>query len=202
MEALAILELFKNSNAWDARYDLPAVPQHANPIIYTAYAKKIIGTLPILNEHHFEALVLEMLDSHNMQDLSHDEKLGAAYLSLSAANAILFWEIKVGSADERFLFYGPFIRASAGYRVGYYSQAMWALHFVWSAITQKNDGTKMSGVLKNWLMLDAAEKFPISALGAWFWKMWMRKLKISPRKAFETYLVECPVFHDTAPETF
>jgi len=47
---MEILELFKQSDVWDKRYNLPLVPHHNNPFIYNAYATQIIKQKdPILN---------------------------------------------------------------------------------------------------------------------------------------------------------
>lgn len=97
------LDAFKNSPAWDTRYDLPLCPGLDNPWIYGAYALKL------MREHGLSALeemkLIERFIAHARECqiepglfnrwptgeggfTSHDELMGMAYISTELANDI------------------------------------------------------------------------------------------------------------------
>lgn len=93
---MTVLESFRQSNAWDQRFNLPLVPQHNNPWIYAAYALKMIR----LGKHTNDELIelVDLFEDHlaacrspvwgeffrwpdrSGGNTSHDEVMGIAYI--------------------------------------------------------------------------------------------------------------------------
>jgi hypothetical protein len=151
---------------------------------------------------------------------SHDEIMGMAYISRKLANEILMYlyesdgiycnvlEELTSRDPERFNvfrlpFLEPFLRARAGYRVGLWNQIKFMGFVMSDYLTRKRDDTKdAGGMLRLWLMLDTMDKFKLCKLANDAWRARMKDYGWSPKRAYEYYLAECPVFHETAPSAF
>ncbi len=99
-------ELFRDSSAWDRKWDLPLVPAHNNPWIYGAYAYQLMKLNGILDferrdlEFRFykyfslctvrQGLINRFPDGRGGQT-SHDELMGAASINPLMAREIYFY---------------------------------------------------------------------------------------------------------------
>lgn len=96
---MTIFEQLKESNAWSAAYQLPNMPMHSNPWIYTAYAHRIFwnhfGPADIRDFNSSLRLYFAKCEPvpgyiskwpGDTNPTSHDELLGAAYLSKEFAS--------------------------------------------------------------------------------------------------------------------
>lgn len=239
MSALAKL---KESSVWDHRHGLPLCPRHNNPHFYNAVSWRIVRENGeevdlAMKEADFK---FEMgCDGGQLEDrrlswfyrwpdktggnFSHDEMIGRAYTSSTAAVKFLCDLIVADGVypDEngkilesrdfsRFVFLVPYLRARArhserGQRVtcGWKSQFVWALHVVRSAFIAKREKFDEDGALKIWVMGEEMQTLPLSWLAYRFWQWQMHRKGITPRLLFsERYLTEEPIFAEIAPARF
>jgi hypothetical protein len=227
----ATINRFKKSNVWDKRYDLPLVPLHNNPWIYSAYAMKIMGPSKEMRKRfedhaerceHLEAGLYDRWprnpDGTSRGGMnSYDALLGMGFHSDILAKRINWYlhlndgvyinepkdmntKVKERYNMYRFPFLKPFLRSRGGHRIGLVSDLIFAGFIMYDAI--KYDGKDWSGRLRIWLMIDEMKKHPLSSLAIWHWKRKMKKYHVHPKRCFNHYLVECPVFSHTAPEEF
>ncbi len=214
-------EKIEASNVWDRRFGLPTIPIHDNPWIYIAYTFALVRMVGNVPGTWAEALARHV-DACKTPDgvitrwphggrLSHDELMGAAYLNHDSAKSIIAkLEEQDGlygpGQDEsdymfRFVFLKPFLRACAGYRVGIFSQIVFSVSLLLHAFTYKPDVTGDSGTLKNWLMGLELESHGICALTVPLWRKKIEKKGVTLKRIFsKTYLTECPVLAEIAPE--
>lgn len=220
---------FTKSNAWARRYNLPLIPQHNNPWIYSAYISKIMGgfntSLLVDLSKYAEKCQIKPGLFDRWPDgsgglTSHDELMGLAYHFEWAASDILFYlSVNDGlyinkpelinplvSAERfnvyRMVFLKPFLQACAGYRVGIISQIIWAGFIAYDLITHRIKEPDMGGRLRIWIMLEHMSKYPLTGIAIWLWKKVMHNKGLSPKKCFTVYLREVPVMTETAPEEF
>lgn len=146
---------------------------------------------------------------------SHDELIGLVYIKWPESQYILEYLKKhrgryVNTSEVSWnpfkwnLYRFPWFIAYLKARRDDYLSNAW--QFIWSLQLLAPDlvwfRPDNGGLLRKWIMLDEMERHPISG---WFIKKWrakMKRLGIGPRKCFEHYLVECPVFREFAPEEF
>jgi len=210
------------SNVWDARYGLPTIPINNNPWIYTAYVFALVKIVDgLVPPSWWEALLKHVQACMTPEGilrrwpdgggLSHDELIGAAHLSPVAAKSIIVrLEEQDGlysdpNAEQeyffRFAFLMPYLRARAGFRVGLVSQIVFSFCILlhgWSYGPTSGD----SDTLKFWLMGIEMEKVGLCALAVPAWRKTMAKKGRSLKSIFSTtYLTECPVLGEIAPET-
>jgi hypothetical protein len=151
---------------------------------------------------------------------SHDELMGMAYVSSDFACELLAFLQKtdgvycnkreeLDSSDSerfnvfRFVFLEPFLRARAGYRVGLFSQLQFSAHVVRDMCSRRPDDTSDAGGLARlWLMLDTMEKYPIPGIAIYFWRKRMKTIGWSPKRVFQNYLSECPIYRQEVSDEF
>lgn len=237
---MTVFQNFQNSNAWDARYNLPLVPIHNNPWIYLAYAVKLIANGQHTNDELIELvdLIEDQLERCKSDEagewwrwpgerggpVSHDELMGLGYLGWKLglpskpAQKILSHlnktdgEYNLTNEDGiperynvyRFVFLTPFLRACTKkeFRLGWLSQIMFCFHVGLDAVTYKLEHGDEGARLRMWLMMEPMEAFPLPRLVLGWWKEKMEKLGLSPKKLYEKYLAECPVYRENAPTKF
>lgn len=225
---MGVLELFEDSTAWDARYRLPLVPRYNNPWIYGAYAYKLmidnrapITELKLLNERfsfHFrhcqvtQGLINRWPDGTGGMT-SHDELIGAAYISVTNARAICFYlkmmngyyinkpnEVKrkqfFRHSMHRFPWAMTFLklRAGKGFSPSIFELIYTALHICLSAFSKSE-----SANCKSWLMRDVFQMHWFLRYPCKFWT----KIKINRGESPETWLPKEiknePIFFELAP---
>lgn len=145
---------------------------------------------------------------------SHDELLGAAYLSSDfAARAVDFLSRKDGSysiedpklSDNiyRFVFMLPALKAFAGFQVSLLSQFMFSVLVLWDAFVTKPG--QANDTLKIWLCYPAmhtSEK-PLSSFCLSVWEDRWQSRGYNPKSIFKNnYLTECPLMNELASERF
>lgn len=224
-----ILDQFIESNAWDSRFQLPTCPMNNNPWIYSAYAQKLMKQ----DGHVLDDSAIEQFFAqcsvpkipglfHRWPDgsggtNSHDEILGAAYLSRDIAKQILLYLdahdgdfSDLGETSEnpfhfnvyRMVFLRPYLlaRAYPDQTIGVLSQSAWSGHIIFDAFTRKMDDA--GGALRNWIMFEEMERFPLCKAAISIWKERMRKASLTPKTAFSMEPHECPVYTQNAPEAW
>lgn len=221
-----LLEKFIDSNAWDSRFNMPTCPMNNNPWIYSAYAQKLMKQDGHLID---DSVISKFFDAcsvpgnpglfHRWPNLSggtnsHDEILGAAYLSRDAAKKILdyldstdgvFSDLGEKSDNPlhfnvyRMIFVRPFLvaRAYPDQVLGVLSQYVWSGHIFFDAFTHKAGDA--GGALRNWIMFEEMSRFPICQAAIVVWKMRMNRLGLTPKTALAMEPHECPVYADNAP---
>ncbi len=222
------IEKVKASNVWDPRYNLPTVPMHNNPWIYMAYVALLLkqaderrawrecsaDLYEFARGCEIDMGLIDRWPDGGGGSCSHDEIMGAAYLSMPLAGRIVDRLKKengrydnketdndISDQEFRFIFLMPFLRACAGLKVGFFSQFMWCVHVLEHALTHKLG--EESGTLKIWLMLDMMERFLICRWVGSFWQSRMRKHGLNGVKdCFKYYLNECPVLGEIATDRF
>jgi hypothetical protein len=146
---------------------------------------------------------------------SHDEVIGASFLDSDfAKRAVNYLASQDGNYNNtgepetipgqhnlyRFVWFLPFVKARAGFKVNVISQFAWVTRLLGDLFNYKPGDE--GGKLLTWIMLEDMSKQSICKIFIYFWKKKMKKLGLGPKKMFEIYLKECPVFHDLAPEEF
>jgi hypothetical protein len=225
-----LLEKFEASSAWDSRYNLPLCPGNNNPWIYMAYAVLLmelsgdgsyVGRLMV--ENHFikceaaapkpaPGLFMRWPDGSGGQN-SHDEIMGAAFLSPWIAKRILAYldandgEFNVTGEPEtpmqfnvyRMPFLRPYLLACAGTTPSPLSQAAWILSLAVDGLLRKKEDC--GGALRFWLMTKVMERYPMCRLAIWFWKRRVQKIQ-TPKSCLTIEPGEHPIFGQCAPETW
>jgi hypothetical protein len=144
---------------------------------------------------------------------SHDELLGAAYLSdRFAARAVKFLSSRRGYWSDaevpatrdnirRFIFLMPYLRSRAGFRVGPISQILFSLHVLYSAFFVKRG--EVSGLLKIWLMAKEMRKYALCRTVLRLWAARWTRRGFTPKKIFtEIYLKEISVLGEMAKDSW
>lgn len=227
---------FKQSNAWDERHDLPLAPQNNNPFIYMAYAMKIIKLADGINPMASKKEALDKFLSGCEKEpgkfdrwpdgaggiTSHDEVMGACYVSPEAAERIAHYLLEkdgeYNNKDEksdvperfniyRMLWMAPFVKASTTkFRVSLFSQAQWALFVLIDALTYKRkekiEDSDCGGRLRTWIMFEAFEKYALTNLVIKFWRSRMKKQGITPGMCLTVEPSSCPIYGQLAPPEF
>lgn len=217
----AMQDFFEKSNAWDANHNLPLVPMHNNQWTYLAYAFRNFEGMGVSLPVKWKLAAANYLSLCEIRDgfitrtpkgnePSHDELMGAAYVFPGfASRAIDYLNRSDGvynsdqSTDRfnvfRFIFMMPFLKASAGFRVGLASQFLWSLHCVITAI-RANPG-RTSGLLKVWLMAPKMRQFDMCSRAYDVFVKIVTEKGFTPDSIFgKYYLTECPAFFQTAPK--
>lgn len=215
----ALYEL-KISNAWSEQFNLPLVPIHANPSIYTAYAVRVLESLGAEGNIEIRMSYLKFLAGCESEPglivtfpggyskdgmASHDDVLGAAFMSPTFAARVTNLLSKndglYGRADElterhnyyRFLFVRTALRAWAGHHIGAISQAQYIGSLLYHLIFTKDGVT--SGHLLMWLTFPVMNQFPACAAMIAFWSDRWAKRGYTPKTIFTRhYLTECEWF--------
>ena len=216
------IKKFEESNAWDWGCLLPTCLELNNPWIYAAYAKLNcdLSGQPTefsarANEHfyhcetqHHNGLFYRWPHKRG-GDTSHDEIIGAAYLSsILATNIYRYLEIhkwqfnnqnRKGKTLEfwmgRFIFLKPYLKARGNYKVNIFDQIIWSISLIASLINKPpGDG---GGRLRNWLMSQEMKRFLICRVAINIWK---KNTGLSPKEAYALELPRYPVYQDTAPD--
>lgn len=235
---MTILDKFKASlEVWHPTRNLPLVPIHNNPWIYSRYSMMCIGGDSRLIDSEFDDL-MDRLDVHAEncetspgvfdRDLggsggifSWDEIIGIAGHFPWAAKRILEHLFKTdgvyinrrqdmgeGKTDRDYYVYRilcvkPFLRARApGYRVGFFSQAQFALFILLDLLGFLFKGADYGGMLRIWTMLETMSQYWLSGVSVLIWQFIMHKRGHNPRRCFEHYLTRAKVFRETAPGRF
>ncbi len=215
----------KESTAWSRAYELPVIPNRSNPWIYTAYVYRIIrDMMSALETAEFNSSLRIYFATCEVTSgfvskwpgdpgaTSHDELLGAAYLSGEfAGRALTFLEKNDGAYTVgeptiasnvlRFVFVVPYLKARAGYRVGLFSQACFSVLVLWDAFVTKPG--EANDTLKIWLCYPAMVKYPLTAFALGVWEdRWMKR-DYTPKRIFQSvYLTEVPILSKYAREDF
>lgn len=208
----------QESNAWDTRWDIPAVPIHLNPSIYTAYAVRILSATDadaatLIRMRYEEKFLLECEKSSGLLTTlpgsgtaSHDDMYGAAYLSERFAGRSVDYLTRTDGVYRekeptvfRFLFLMPAVKAFAGFKVGLWSQIQFSIHCMFHLMTAKDGQT--SDHLMIWLAIPHMRRFTLSRIFIDLWASRWTKLGMTPKNIFsEVYLREVPWFGKFASE--
>lgn len=153
----------KGSNVWDSRFELPLIPIHNNPFLYSYYVMKMAGYTKEIHERlslHAENCrtsfgVFDRWPDGSGGIMSFDELMGLAAHHEWAAQEILAYltetdgvyinrpeDVKPHELDEkhyvyRMIFLKPFLRACAGYKVNLISQAQFSAFLIYDLLTHK-----------------------------------------------------------------
>jgi hypothetical protein len=215
------IEKLCSSAAWDHRdYHLPLIRTHNNPHLYCAYAARLLGehagALDAAYENYLglcEAPKGYIRRYPAGERASHDELLGAAYLSQEfALRAVQFLSSRQGYWTDsgkparrdnirRFIFLMPYLKSRAGIRVGLLSLILFSLHVLYSAFFVKPG--EVSGLLKIWLMAEEMKKYGLCRTTLRLWgRRWTRR-GFTPKKIFtEIYLKEIPELGEMAEDSW
>ncbi len=207
------LEELYASNAWDSRYDLPTVPFHSNPSIYSAYAAKLIGdeATELLAPYEKFLKSLEIAPGYitkwpGGEKSSHDELMGAAWFSSAFASRALwhlqltdgYWKPPGDPVNQkeyvyRFIFLVPYLRARAHLPVSLWNQLKFSAHVLFVSFFSKPG--EFSDHLLVWIMRNAMEEFAVCDLALRIWESRLLSKGYNPKRVFsEFYLTEVPVF--------
>lgn len=217
---MGIFYELKNSNVWSESYNLPLVPMHANPSIYTAYTTRILESLDVDGSIEVRVSYLKFLRACESEPglittfpgtyspegmASHDDVMGAAFMSVSFAtrvcNLLAMNDGIYGRKGEledrnnfyRFLFVRTFLRAMGGFHVGLVSQIQYVASLLFHLVFTEEGDT--SGHLLMWLTFPVMRQFPLCAGVIAFWSDRWTKRGYTPKKIFtKFYLNECPWF--------
>lgn len=208
------LEMVQASELWHPRYNLPVIPTHNNPGIYTALVSRmlddpseILASFTLFWGPSFGSW--SRWPDGRGGNLSHDEMIGWAYLSPLAADALLrrfvfgFYPNEHGEFEwrrwfPRFVFLMPYLRHRAQQGAGPVGMCLWSAYVLQSALRTKKDNFDADGIIKVWLMCND----PPVRWVARFWRRRMDRIGLQPKDIFETYLRECPTLRVIAPEKF
>lgn len=220
---MTIFEELKASNAWDKETNLPSIPKFDNPWIYTAYVHRVFFNQlePSEREEFNAAIGLRMRECEGPSGFikkwpgadhtSHDELMGAAYLSEDfAARAIEFlsrndglYALEPSYSDYlyRFVFMLPLLKEAANYVVNYISQGLFAVFVLDDAFRTPPGET--NDTLKIWLYAERMRKFPLAKWALEIWeKRWLAR-GYNPKTIFtRNYLTDVPILAKYAREDF
>lgn len=222
---MSALEKLKASNVWDKGLDLPVIPFHSNPMIYTAYCLMVASKADGVDHR---VSYIKQIDDFHAKCLqpsgvftkwphggftSHDELMGASWLRPGIAREVIqYLSAHDGLYDAeqpespretrnvyRFIWLMPFLKACADYKVSFLSQVVWSICAISNCWKFTGDS---SGVLLFWLMSDRMKNYPISKIAVWFWGYRMKsKHGLTPKLVFKNfYLTEAPVLAEIALE--
>jgi len=222
------LEAFKESAAWSAVHEAPLAPGLNNPHIYGAYALKILRANGISGEENFalRKSFKAFADACRIRSglfnrwpggrgglMSHDELLGLSYIDEDVAREIVLYlvttdgiyaNVRVDAPDlanvYRIAWVRPALTACAGFGLSLITQLIFGIGLLFDALTWRSGD--QGGRLRTWL---AIERFRGAWLAGFFIEFWIRKMEskgLSPKKCFEEYLTEYPIYHEWAPDTF
>lgn len=211
---LALTEL------WHQVWQLPLIPIHSNPHMYLALVALMSPVDQTKMDEYFQSCnkvhtVYRFPDGRG-GNFSHDEVLGAAAYSKSAADALYqrlekndgYFPDEHGKFTEsryfyRYVFLEPYLRARTDLAVSTWSQAKWSF-YVWLSILRHGaDDFDPDGVLKIWLMGQSVKKYPLMNFSYEIWKKVMKKRGIGPKMIFTShYLNEVKTMREIAPIDF
>lgn len=219
------LEQVKKTRVWDNRYQLPTYPIANNPWIYLAYIYKLMkehdsveAPKEALWEHYLKcekAPGLMMRWPYGGDQTSHDEIIGAAYLLPEAAKRILTHLMQTDGEynvtddrsliPERYNLYRfpqviAFLKSCAGFRVNLLSQLSYVVSLLHNMYLE--DEKETNGKLLLWFMNEKMCKYFICRLGIYFWQKKMLKIGLNPKKMFEIYFSEDPIYSNLAKNHF
>ena len=216
-----ILEDFKKSSSWDHRYNIPLIPAHNNPLLYCAYSFKLINKVdPISAAKILPWYVLYVKACEIKKGLyyrwpnmtggptSHDELMGAAYMSQIFAKDILkHLRSKFGCYDNgsdpktkyrffrynlyRFPWFIVFLKASSGEKLNPIYKLIFSLFLRQDAYTYKSGDE--GGRLRIWLMLDLMKTITPDACE--YWLKQMSNKKITLKNCFKIYFPNNPEYN-------
>lgn len=220
MTSSEILEKFKSSNVWDFENNLPTCPDLNNPYIYMAYAKKLIGNIQqnTFMDFYSQCEVQKGLFNrwpHNRGGLtSHDELIGAAYISADVAKDIVDYLVKNDGiynncgdtseyGDSRFNMYRhyflmPYLKSAAGYNVSLVSQVIFCAYILSSMFNNEPLGSK----LKLWLMMSLMRRFFLVDVMWNIWKIKQKKYGVTLSACFKEELKKYPVYVEVSGDEF
>lgn len=208
-----------DSRLWGHYTNIPSIPEHNNPGIYTALVIHLLAHhdhrwdyLPSIEEH---CLLLEdkwtRWPSGLGGNISHDEILGWSYLSRRAACAYLghlehrfgFFPNEKGEFQwnrwmYRFVFLKPFLLNRINAPVPLIHKLLWSVYVLQSALRTKRDTFDADGVIKVWLMC----RYPVVEWVANFWRRRINRTGLQPRDIFEVYLGDLDILKKIAPMRF
>jgi len=149
---------------------------------------------------------------------SHDEVIGIAWLGGPLIARAILSRLEEFDGDYkgpgqvegrlgefnlyRFLFLKPYLKACAGYRVSWFSQALWVLTTIAPDFFTDRSKLSAGSLLRNWLMSKRMETLPISGAAIRAWKSRMKALGVGPKWCLERYLSEIPELREIAQEEF
>lgn len=170
------MDMYKYTNVWDNRYNLPLLPNHNNPWIYSAYAD-IVAQQYDGSKINRELIYQHFLSCEEQSGLfwrwphktgegtSHDEIMGAVYYDERIANRIVDYLSSSGGDFNikkesykypltfnvyRFPWLYPYIATCAGKKVNLFWQLIWAITVVLDAW---NKDCHPGGRLRIYLMM-------------------------------------------------
>lgn len=212
MEVKSSLEIVQGSKAWSKEYKLPLIPAHDNPWAYMAYITKLMykkdkSQIPF---HYVTAFYRECERSigliHRYPNqkggvTSFDELMGAAYLSPMFADRIrayleAHYNIYNNSFTEksknplrfwigRFIYPIPFIRVCSSKGPRFYDTFILAAVIFFDGLFAKENA---GGRLNKWIMFEKLEPYKLCRCTIKFWKIQMRKKKITLKKSVKAEL--------------
>ena len=218
-----VTKTFMQSNVWDKRFNLPLLPDHSNPWIYSAYALKLIkdskeDTKDLYRDFRYyaERCKVETGLYNRKPDniggaMSHDELIGICYSNQEISKDILmYYDFHDGQYDNtkdntvhpdrynisKFFWVRPFIAKRAGATVSIKSEIMWSFHVLLSAFKAELDNCDSK--LMIWLMAEYMKDHVLCWISYKFWKYRMNKKGITLPVMFEKALKNYPVYKDSA----
>lgn len=219
VKSLTYGEVVVNSELWHPRFQIPCIPMHNNPGIYTALVVHMLSRYDYrwsyLTSFIYHWLLLEdkwaRWPDGSGGNISHDEMLGWGYLSPRAACSYIgHMEHRFGFFPNdkgqfqwnrwmyRFVFLKPFLEKRAYGRASLLGKFLWSVYVIQSALQTRRNNFDADGVIKVWLMCNDP---PVSWV-AKFWRRRMEKIGLRPIDIFSVYLSECPTLRLIAPERF
>jgi len=221
-------KLIEESKLWDKENNLPTIPIHNNPRIYTALVFKFVKAagedIPLqwfVDYIHFvhkciywigDVRVTSRWPELRGGNFSHDEILGDSYLlDFSAKQHLSNLQLHFGIFPDsigklpgsrwfyRFLFLRPYLKAIVYDKLPWWERAQWALHVRLQVWKTKRDKFDTDGIFKVWLMVEKMIAYCPKTCEAWFAKL--ESEGITPKLLFKDYLSEVNMA-DYAPESF
>jgi hypothetical protein len=212
----------KQSKVWDARFDLPLVPEHNNPHVYGSYIFSLLGEPEELRQR-FAAYIISCETAPGQITrwpdgsggrVSHDEIFGAASFDSDIAQDILwrlFYNDGLYNKDDRevdnnwrFFFLTPYLRSLINrkrpdFRVSLWSKCMYVIPVLISAILHtKSQGA--SGPLKIWKMNKEMRRHALCGITIRIWEKAMLKKGITLAWLLQNELGAYPELLELLPE--
>lgn len=214
-----IADQIEASELWDPRYNLPTIPIHNNPRIYTALVFRFMDEVPRAWVARFidfsqkawvernGILVPTRWPDGRGGNYSHDEILGDAFILPGLAWIHLevlrvAWgvypdengEFPVSRWFYRFIFLVPYLKARAGEKLSVFNKLAWSIHVLMSMRAKTVDA---DGAFKIWLMVREMKNHCPKTCARWV--AGMKKRGMTPKDLFVDYLKECPSMRKFAP---
>ena len=200
---------------WSHEYRLPLVPQHHNPWLYMAYAKSVgVSISPVDLETYYRACtvipgVFKRRPDGQGGKLSHDEMIGAAYLSSKIARDLyLYLDVNSGYYDSekpgtrkpatymwRFPWLKPYLRTIAGQTASLLDQIFFCAYVLRDAI---DSDAGVSSRLRIRLMAEHMMQYRICRCTLSYWrKKILKRWPGGAKELFNIYFPNYEIFENS-----